>query len=369
MIRCQELIDKLVADLHFHHYLFVDVGDNIFTKENEFLNNVDNFLKSIGLDKEISAHTDFYHGGNVVTQRAIEHIYRYIDDVFIDYFFRTHRFRPILIPKGFCNQQITPKGIIEPANDVEIILNLNNIYDRCTFVRMIYSLFGQKESKLYELFPNNHFINGFSLNDIQSCLILENEYPYGEELFLYIENKYKYSKFDPTQRANEIIAFNHFCTENSYNFKHEGFTQLWLKKYCNKIWDYKRIKDSKIFGEYCIEDILMLYVLLIDRFVLSEEKITAFLSPHIDVNREDSILSEFKNFENRHTDAKDIEPFIKSKDLYLRFASRTKSCAFKFTQQDELFESIQLFNQNPIRSLVYCNPIALPYLYNTLNLY
>ena len=369
MIRSQELIDKLVADLHFHHYLFVDIGDNIFTKENEFLNSVDNFLKSIELDEKINAHTDFYHGGDVVKQRTIEHIYRYIDDVFIDYFFRTHRFYPILIPKGFCNQQITPKGIIELDNDTEIILNLNDIYDRCTFVRMIYSLFGQRESKLYEIFPNNHFINGFSLNAIQSCLILETEYPYGEELFLYIENKYKYSKFNPTQRANEIIAFNQFCIKNSYKFKYEGFTQFWLNEYCNKIRDYKRIKDSKIFGEYCIEDILMLYVLLIDRFVLSEEKITAFLSPHIDVNRDNSILNEFKNFENRHMDAKEIEPFIKSEDLYLRFTSRTKSRAFKFTKQDELFESIQLFNQIPIRSLVYCNPIALPYLYNTLNLY
>ena len=113
----------------------------------------------------------------------------------------------------------------------------------------------------------------------------------------------------------------------------------------------------------------MLYALLIDKFVLSEEKITAFLSPHIDVNRDNSILNEFKNFENRHIDAKEIESFIRPKDLYLRFTSRTKSRAFKFTKQNKLFESIQLFNQNPIRSLVYCNPIALPYLYNTLNLY
>lgn len=42
MIRSQELIDKLVADLHFHNYLFVNEGDNIFTDRNETISNVKN---------------------------------------------------------------------------------------------------------------------------------------------------------------------------------------------------------------------------------------------------------------------------------------------------------------------------------------
>lgn len=370
MIRSQELLDKLVADLHFHNYLFVDVGDNIFTDHNEFISNVEDFLTSIGLDNKINASTDFYHGGNVISQRKVEHIYQYIDDVFIDYFFRTYKFHPIKIPKGYCVQQITPKGIVKPNEDTEIILNLNNIYDRCTFVELIVSLFGQSNSKLYELFPNNYFINGLTLKATQFYFYLKNKDPYGKELSYYVENQYKsYSKFNPTLRANEIVAFNNFCMKNSYKFKIEGLAPLMQYIYSRKRQDYLCIKDSKIFGEYCIEDILMLYALLIDKFVLSEKNLTTFLSPHIDVTRSNSIFNEFKDFENKHTDFKEIEPFIQMKDLYLRFTSRKRSRAFKFKYQDELFESIQLFDQNPIRSLIYSNPIVLPYLYNTLNLY
>ena len=113
----------------------------------------------------------------------------------------------------------------------------------------------------------------------------------------------------------------------------------------------------------------MLYALLIDKFILSEENLITFLSPLLDVERDKSILNEFKKFENSHTDYKEIEPFIHSKYLYLRFTSRKRSRAFKFERQDDLFETIQLFEQNPIRSLVYNNPMPLPYLYNSLKLY
>lgn len=367
MIRSGELIDKLVADLHFHNYLFVNEGDNIFTDRNEFISNIENVLISMGLNNNINAHTDFFHGGNVIAQSTIDYIYNYIDDVYIDYFFRTHNFHAIKIPNGFCYEQITPIGIIHPDEDIEVVLNLNNIYDRCTFVGVIFRLFGLKESKLCKLFQNNHFINGFRLKNAKYGIVIENEYPYGNELKLYIEQNYKLkSKFKPTLKANEIVSFNRFYEENKYNFDYD---QVWIRNYWQKIRDYILIRDSHIFGEYCIEDILILYVLLIDKLTLSEEKLTTFLASHLDVKRENSILNEFKKFENSHTDYKEIEPFIHPKDLYLRFASRKRSRAFKFEIQDDLFESIQLFKQKPIQSLVYNNPFVLPYLYNYLKLY
>ena len=370
MIRSEELIEKLVADLHFHNYLFVNEGDNIFTGRSEFISNIENVLISMGINNKINAHTDFFHDGNVIAQSTIDYIYNYIDDVYIDYFFRTHNFHAIKIPNGFCNEQTTPNGIIHPGKDTEVVLNLNNIYDRCTFVGVIFRLFGLRESKLCELFQNNHFINGFQLKNTKFGIIIENEYPYSNELQLYIEQKYKLnSKFKPALKANEIVSFNRFYEENKCNFDYAGLTQVWIRNYWQKIRDYILIRDSHIFGEYCIEDILILYVLLIDKLTLSEEKLTTFLSSHLDVKRDHSILNEFRKFENSHTDYKEIEPFIHSKDLYLRFASRKRSRAFKFERQDALFESIQLFEQRPVQSLVYNNPLALPYLYNYLKLY
>lgn len=370
MIRSEELIDKLVADLHFHNYLFVNEGDDIFTDRNRFVENVENALSCWGLDEKLNAHTDFFHGGNVISQSKIDYIYDYIDDVYIDYFFRTHKFHPIIIPQGFCDELFTKTGIVHPDKYTEVVLDLNNIYDRCTFVDLILRLFGLKDSKLYELFPNNHFLNGLQLTNRKFCFVIKNEYPYGNELQIYIDEKYKLnSKFRPILRAKEIVSFNQFYETNKYYFDYEGLTQAWINNYWQKIRDYISIKDNHIFGEYCIEDILMLYALLIDKFILSEENLITFLSPLLDVERDKSILNEFKKFENSHTDYKEIEPFIHSKDLYLRFTSRKRSRAFKFERQDDLFETIQLFEQNPIRSLVYNNPMPLPYLYNSLKLY
>lgn len=370
MIRDEKLIDKLVADLHFHNYLFVNEGDNIFTDRNESISKVENILTSIGLNDKLNPHTDFFHGGNVIAQKTIDHIYDYIDDVYIDYFFRSQNFHAIKVPKGFCYEQITSTGIIHPDKDTEVILDLNNIYDRCTFVEMIFRLFGLRELEQDESFQDNHFLSGLQLTNTKSYFVIENEYPYGDELQLYIDKNYKLnSKFKPSLRAKEIVLFNQFYDKNKYSFRYEGLTQLWIDNYWQKIRDYILIKDDHFFGEYCIEDVLMLYVLLIDKLVLSEEKLTTFLSAHLDVKRDNSILNEFRKFENKHTDYKEIEPFINLKDLYLRFTSRERSRAFKFERQDDLFESIQLFEQKPIRSLFYNNPLQLPYLYNSLKLF
>ena len=69
MVRSDILIDKLVADLHFHHYLEV-TGDDL-------------------LDENRNV---------VVTDSKKEVIENYVDDVFIDFFFRTHDFAPVVIP-------------------------------------------------------------------------------------------------------------------------------------------------------------------------------------------------------------------------------------------------------------------------------
>lgn len=66
MIRDSKLIDKLIADLHFHNYLFVVEGDNIFTDKDENIETMQAIIKSLGLDCKLNAHTDFYHGGNVL---------------------------------------------------------------------------------------------------------------------------------------------------------------------------------------------------------------------------------------------------------------------------------------------------------------
>ena len=102
MIRSDKLIDKLVADLHFHHYLEI-TGDDLY-----------------GENRNV-----------VVSNSKKEVIENYIDDVFIDFFFRTQNFSPLVIPRKFLeNGEETNRGY-----NSEIILQLNKHHDRCVFVK------------------------------------------------------------------------------------------------------------------------------------------------------------------------------------------------------------------------------------------
>ena len=103
MIRSEELLNKLVADLHFHNYMELS-GDDIMNSNKNVV--VTNSKKQVILD--------------------------YIDDVYIDYFFRTHSFKPIIIPKGFIEKRYTKNGKVKVNS--ELSLCLNNIYDRYTFI-------------------------------------------------------------------------------------------------------------------------------------------------------------------------------------------------------------------------------------------
>lgn len=108
MIRSDKLIDKLVADLHFHHYLEI-TGDDLY-----------------GENQNV-----------VVSNSKKEVIENYVDDVFIDFFFRTQNFSPLVIPRKFLeNSEENNRGY-----NSEIILQLNKHHDRCAFVKYMSRIF------------------------------------------------------------------------------------------------------------------------------------------------------------------------------------------------------------------------------------
>jgi hypothetical protein len=97
MIRSDKLIDKLVADLHFHHYLEI-TGDDLY-----------------GENRNV-----------VVSNSKKEVIENYVDDVFIDFFFRTQNFSPLVIPRKFLeNGEETNRGY-----NSEIIFIVNSLASR-----------------------------------------------------------------------------------------------------------------------------------------------------------------------------------------------------------------------------------------------
>lgn len=369
MIRSSELVDKLVADLHFHKFFYVEEGDNMFTDRNEVLSHMESFISSLGLAKDLNVHTDFFHGGSVVNSSKIDHIYQYIDDVFIDYFFRTYNFKEIIFPKGFCYEQITPKGIVHPEG--EIVIHLNNLYDRCTFVNNIWRLFGL-DNYLFTVFPKNGFIKQFYLDRKffglhTECGVLLNEIPFNKDFDEYLDRYYTGKSYiNPLFRGIEIFKYARFLYEECEHSIYNCHPSYQLKIH-NFSYGFSQIRENHLFGEYTIEDILFIYALLTDKFILTEDAFLLSICHCLGKKIENDILAAFIGYEALTQDYHMIEPYICSKDLYLRFASHTKSKAFNFSNMNDAVDYVQLFQQEPVPLIRIGNTMPLPYLYEKLN--
>lgn len=371
MVRDPKLIDKLIADLHFHNYLFVAEGDNIFTDYNENIENLQSALSFLGLGKVLDAHVDFYHGGNVLTKEKSDYINTFIDDVLIDYFFRTYKFNEIIFPKGLCYEQITPNGIVHPNDDIS--LNLNNIYDRCTFANNIFRLFGI-DNDLAHLFSGNKYFHSFALSHRiyglhSSCGALVNDkHIYTIPLDLFINKYYPGKKLIRTEfRGRTIKEFvNYVYNECEHEYYNSFSSSLHLSLY-NFEDGFSKIAKSNIFGDYTIQDILIIYSLLTDKFLLHEDSflITLCFCMKMDM-LENHILNDFIDFEETNKLSQTIEPYIKSKDLYLRFASHTNSKAFSFEQISDTICNVNLFGKHSATLINHSNTLPLPHLYNDI---
>jgi hypothetical protein len=128
------------------------------------------------------------------------------------------------------------------------------------------------------------------------------------------------------------------------------------------------MKDSHLFGDYTIEEILLIYSLLVEKFKFEEDNISTFVPMFVDSeSMQNNIVGQFNKFESTNIDYKIIEPYIFINDLYLRFISCTKSKAFTIKPIDDMFVEIQLFKREIIKSVYSNNSLPLPYLYNHLN--
>ena len=77
-------------------------------------------------------------------------------------------------------------------------------------------------------------------------------------------------------------------------------------------------------------------------------------------------LNEFKTFELEHTTPDCIKPYIRDRDLFMRFTSSSKSKAVKFSYGQKGYAEIQFFNEKPIPTITVNNSLPLPFLYNEI---
>lgn len=336
MVRSDILIDKLVADLHFHHYLEV-TGDDL-------------------LDENRNV---------VVTDSKKEVIENYVDDVFIDFFFRTHDFAPVVI-SGRLLDNCKADGHNYHS---DIILQLKNHRDRCAFVKYISNLFSAN-SLLAKEFENNFFVRSFlhvsrSYGPFWKVVVLKPDTPLGYEYEVFLTHLYGYrhSRHKTQFRGKAIVAFNKFYQENWTHFGYNGLTTDGLLLMERRYADYQKIKSYHMFGGYTLEEVLLLYALLVDKFILSDDNITGFLAKFITDNN--MVINKFDEFEMANQDFRIIEPYLCQYDLYLRFISPARSKAITYRMFGGLNKciEIQFFNHDIVLSECNGNTLPLPYYY------
>ena len=61
-----------------------------------------------------------------------------------------------------------------------------------------------------------------------------------------------------------------------------------------------------------------------------------------------------------------IEVYINSKDMYLRFASHTKSKAYTFKPINDVMCQVDLFGKPSVKLISHSNTMPLPYFYKNI---
>ena len=336
------MIDELVATLHFHGYLQME-SSNIY-------------------------------GGaplNVVANdHKIDNIQEYIDDLYIDLFFRTHEFKPIRIPKDWKIQRYSKDG--EEKCEGGIKLCLNSPFDRYTLVSCIANCILGNRGYLNKSVPQNKFLSSIIVDykkygPIWECPVIKFEIPKGDEFEQYLNYLYgmKHSMYNPTNRAQDILYYSEMFQSKVYNYCYKNLTNYGLMTISKRQQGYKDIKDIDLFGEYTLEDILMIYCLLVYKFRMEEDSFMSFIGLFANGNKH-TFLHDFRDFEMQVTDAESVKPYIRDRDLFLRFTSPTKSKAVKFNLLGNGIAEIQFFKDKPIRTVFSNNSLPLPFLYNEL---
>lgn len=371
MVRDERLMDRLLADLNFHNFIGAEQN-----KDHRYDISESDDLGIIFRKLYESAATSSFLFDNThvhFTEKHKKRVQQYIDDVTIDYFFRTNNFLPIVFSQEECPERIMESGCVETSGNV--VLDISDVYDRCTFVETISRLITYEKviGISYENpFCHNVYPRDVSYGAVGGAVKLDQHLPFGEMFDAYLDFLYgdQHSKFNPRNRAQSIYLFADFYKKHNCEHleRYSFLSSFGLLQMQHFIDGFMSIKNSHIWGDYTFEEILWIYALLVEKLELHYESISTVLAQFGDMEPTNtSVLEKFFKYEGSIMDSGIIEPYIKIDDLYLRFTSRTKgSKAFKFYPCDNRITEIQKFNEPRIRTADGYNTLPLPYLYNEL---
>ena len=333
---------------------------------------------------DLKKHRYINHDSDVIldeNRHQMERIYDYIDDLSIEIFFEFFNLKRIRITPQICSRRFSISGMT--GIDMDIDLDLSDIYDRYTFLSIITNI-----NLWRKRFPHNKFANNlgitekrFSACSDSVCLSFSNMTfnPY----ITAFKEEYKHVDLDKN-RTTTLYCFADFHSKYSNQIKYDICPSM---LYCEIISDYAEIKDEELFGGITVEYALFIYCILCEKLNIApidyyssrklgindfsfSDGITPILAFGIDAQSENIIapLDSFYRFE-LNIDKFFNRSFIDIRDCYLHFVNPMDSKAFQFFYHEpiENFVNIKLFNESPVKSALLYNPTPLPYLYNKQN--
>lgn len=309
------------------------------------------------LTKQLNqSHYINYDSDEVLTDSQAERINEYIDDLSIDLFFRLAPIKQIPITPQNCGFRFTPDEVKEI--DKEYTLNLSSPYDRYTFLSIL------THPHFFDKSQNNKFLcnlfskmKRFGASGISSIFTHMFPNPYVDGF------SRKPSIFGPDyNRSAMIYGLNEYIRNADMGLNLNAYFLDFMS-------DYASIKNQEVFPGITLEYAMSLYVILVEKLKLSEDKIAPIVAYGLEDSKFDptSPLTLFHNFELR---LKNLfrKDEIKINDLFLRFVNPERSKAFSFTYDapHREFVDIRLFQEQSVHSVRLYNTLPLPYLYDEL---
>lgn len=301
-----------------------------------------------------------------VTKDQLRRIYEYLDDVAIDLFFQNVELKPLILTKDDVFRRFTPTGSYKNTEDVT--LNLNNLFDRATFISCFIQTISNKRLLLH-----NEFLASLMMYTKKYCGGCSFLTGYHLPLYGTLFPIYEFAKQCNFFEMNKITQF---CVCKDYYAQEKKLVDISSSVYLDippkfekYMYEYIKCKDDIALGNYTWEEAIFVYCLLVEKLNLKyEDNLTSIVvltqfdeyCQHIN---DQNWYKKFFEFEWNLEEILNPEKDLSINDLFLRFTNLERTKAFNFEIDDRKPEliTLRLFDSEEVVHLRENNPIPLPF--------
>lgn len=293
----------------------------------------------------------------LVTDSQLKRINGFLDDLTIELFFKYATFKPIIITPEHIDKKYTSHGYVKLTKETE--LNINNPYDRYTFLKII-----SHPNFFKDIFPSNKCLSNLycdckKFGCYARCFIHKPDYivhPYIEAF----NQEFRAIDFD-NNRAASLYCFRDFMRNFGKKCEYDINETMF---FAERNSDYAAVKNIEVFEGVNLEYVLSIYCILVEKLIINHENMTPLVVFALDKIQDiNHPLQLFHNFELKLPQIFNKEKHFDRRDVFLRFVNAEKSRAFnfKFNYPCEDYVLIRLFSEEEVTSVSFYNTLPLPY--------